>query len=142
VPVVRASRDVYPARNCADGEDGGWADGEDRGRISGIPLTKRAAEAVAPVRLAKPKMTSATIRLHVGDTVYRRRNAKASPRGSAGERELHQRVTALQAQLLRDDRALVLDGAVVDTQRLGNLLAGLRFGNQPEDLALTFGQGR
>ena len=56
------------------------------------------------------------------------------------EGELYQRMGALQAQLLGDGGALVLDGAVVEPKRLGDLLAGLRFGNQAKDVALPLAQ--
>ena len=56
------------------------------------------------------------------------------------EGELHQGVAALQAELLRDGRALVFDRAVMEPERLGNLLAGLRFGNQAKDVTLALVQ--
>ena len=58
------------------------------------------------------------------------------------EGELHQGVAALQSELLRDGGAQVLDGAVVEPERLRNLLAGLRFGDQAKDVTLAFVQRR
>jgi hypothetical protein len=45
------------------------------------------------------------------------------------ERELHQRVTAVQVQLLTDVGAVVFDRTVMDAQFVGDLFAGLVIGN-------------
>ena len=54
--------------------------------------------------------------------------------------EFKQRVTALEIELLRDIRAVIINGARVNAENIGNLLAGFVICDQFEDA--SFGRGQ
>ena len=57
--------------------------------------------------------------------------------GLVFERELQDGIVAAEAQLLRDVHAMVLDCAVVDEERVGDLFARLSGRDQPKNPALV-----
>src|SRR5262245_39735010 len=60
--------------------------------------------------------------------------------GLVVEGEFEEGVGSLEAELLADGGALVLDRPVVNTERRADLLARFRFCDQLQDLAVTVGE--
>src|SRR5262245_8649009 len=56
--------------------------------------------------------------------------------GLVSQRKGEQGVFARQAEFGADVRAVMLDGADADEQRVGDLFVALRFSDQPQDAAL------